>query len=350
MTRVIAKKLVVALAAVLVWSIGSQAMAQNAPKGAPTKVTVSLLYLVADVGIFLGIEKGYFAEQGLELQLERTVSAGDVIGLIANNKIDVGSGGVTPGLYNAFRRNLPVQIVAEKASLLPPMEENGALLVRKDLVESGQVKGMADLKTRRIAVINLQSASLNYTVRALKLGGLGKDDVNWVEMPFSQMIPAFENKAIDAAMVYTPFLQLLQYKLKVAAPIQGSDLAETSKGDALNIMMYSPEFAKTDAAKRFMVAHLKAQRDVLRMIEGKGDIKEACAAIAKYVPAMPADCRGIKFSGIDPDGGINMASFERYQKEWLEWSVMKEPADIAAHIDTGFVKHAASVLGPYKRD
>ncbi|VCU68711.1 alkanesulfonate transporter substrate-binding subunit [Pigmentiphaga humi] len=239
--------------------------------------------------------------------------------------------------------------MAEKASLLPPATDgNGALLVRRDLMDSGAVKTMADLKGRRIAVISLQSASLNFSMRALKLGGLGREEVTWVEMPFNQMIAAFEKKAIDAAMMYTPYLQLVAEKLKTAIPIKDGDLSATSTGDALNIMMYSPDFAKTEAAKRFMVAHLKAQRDIQRMVEGKADLKEACRAVAKYVPSMSADCQGMKFSGIDPDGRINVASLERYQDEWMEWGVMKERADIRSHVNGEFSKHAVSVLGPYQ--
>jgi len=335
------------LAAFLLVILSASATAQGTR--APSKVTVSLLYITADAGIFLGLEKGYFAEQGLDLQLERMTSAADAIGLVATNRIDVGTGGLSPGLYNAFRRGLPIQIVAEKASLLPPNTDgSGSLLVRRDLVESGAVKSMADLKGKRVAVLNLQSASLNFAMRSLKHGHVGRTDVTWVEMPFNQMIAAFERKAIDAAMVYTPLLQLMSQKLRLAIPIEGSDLSLTSKGDALNIMMYSPEFAKTDAAKRFMVAHLKAQRDLMRMVEGRDDLTVACRALNKYIPSVPPDCAGMKCSDIDPDGGINIASLERFQSEWLEWGVMKEPANIRSHVNTGFTRHAATVLGPYR--
>jgi NitT/TauT family transport system substrate-binding protein len=322
----------------------------QATDAAPTKVSVSILYITADVGIFLALEKGYFAEQKLDVQLNRMTSGADAISLLATDKLDVGSGSASPGLYNAFRRGLPIQIVAEKASLLPPGQDgSGRLLVRRDLMESGAIKTMADLKGKRIAVNNLQSTSLNYVMRGISQGGVGQNDVTWVEMPFNQFIPAFEKKAIDAAMAYTPFLQIISEKMKLAQPMPGSGLEKTSAGDALNIMLYSPGFAKTDAAKRFMVAHLKAQRDFQRIIEGKGDVTELCRAINKYVPSMPADCTGMSFTGIDPNGGVNIDSLERYQKEWLNWGVMKEPADVRKHVNLEFSKHAVSVLGPYRR-
>lgn len=289
------------------------------PVRAACQVSVSLLYITADIGVFWGLEHGYFAERGLDLELQRAVSGADQIALLASNKLDVGSGSVTPALYNAFKRGLPIQIVAEKASLLPPgVEGSSRILVRRDLWESGAVKTCADLKGKRIAVNNLQSTSLNFVMRCIEQAGLAQNDVTWVEMPFPQFIPAYEKKAIDAGLVFTPFRYPIEEKFKVAVALPGSGLENTSKGDVLNVMMYSEQFAKTDTAKKFLAAYLKSQYDYQRMLE-KGDPGEACRIINKYVPSMPADCTGLAFTGVRTDAGISVASLERYQNEWVKW-------------------------------
>lgn len=323
------------------------ALAQT-PAAPPTKVSVSILFITADVGIFYGIEKGYFAQEGLELDLQRMTSAADAIALLATDKLDVGSGSATPGLFNALHRGLPIQIVAEKSSVRPIGQETagvGSLLVRTDLRDSGQVKSLADLKGKRIAVNSLQSTSLNYVVRGLAKGGLGKDDVTFVEMPFTQFVPALEKKAVDAVMAYPPLVYTLQGKMKLAVSMPESDLVRTSANDATNIMMFSPGFAKTEAARRFMVAHLKAQREFMRLVQS-GQPGEVCRTVNKYTPAMPADCAGVTFTGVDPNGTINVESLERYQNEWMQWGVMKEPADIRKSVNTEFVRNAVLVLGP----
>ncbi len=314
----------------------------------PTKVSVAILYLTADVGIFLALERGYFAEQNLQIDLTRVTSAADAIPLLATNKLDVGSGGASPGLFNALRRGLPVQIVTDKWSVLPPGVGLGQVLVRRDLMESGEVKNVADMKGRRIAVNSIQSTSLNYVLRGMATGGLTREDIKLVEMPFSQFVPAFEKKAVDGAMVYAPLIDTLVTKLKLAQPLTEADEAKTSMGDSLNIMMYSPDFAKTDAAKRFMIAHVKGQRDYQRAVESKVDMTPICTIMSKYVSSMPADCGGYQFSSVDPNGGVNVASLENYQREWLAWGIMKEPADIRANVNTEFAKNAVAVLGPFK--
>ena len=334
-------------------AIGNALAQAPAVAGPPTKVTVSILYITADVGIFLALEKGYFREQGLDIDLTRMTSGADAIALLATDKLDVGSGSATPGLFNAFKRGLPIQIVAEKSAVLPGVTIAGGatgagrLLVRTDLRESGQIKSMADLKGKRIAVNSVQSTTLNYVMRGISHGGLGKDDVVFVEMPFNQFIPALEKKAVDAVMAYPPMLQTIETKMKLGIALPEADLDKTSMNDATNIMLFSEGFAKTDAAKRFLVAHLKAQRDYARMVQ-KGDMLEACRAINKYVPAMPADCSGMSFTGIDPNGGVNVESLERYQKEWIQWGVMKEPADIRKNVNLEFSRNAVRVLGPFR--
>jgi NitT/TauT family transport system substrate-binding protein len=314
----------------------------------PAKVSVAILYLTADVGIFLALERGYFAEQNLQIELSRIASAADAIPLLATSKLDVGSGGASPGLFNALRRGLPVQIVTDKWSVLPPGVGLGRLLARRDLVESGEVKTVADMKGRRIAVNSLQSTSLNYVLRGIAKGGLVKDDIMLVEMPFSQFVPAFEKKAVDGGMVYAPLIDTLVNRLKLAQPLPEADEAKTSMGDSLNIMMYSPDFAKTDAAKRFMIAHVKGQRDYQRAVESNADMAPICGVISKYVSSMPPDCGGYEFSSVDPNGGVNLASLENYQREWISWGIMKEPADIRSHVNADFAKNAVSLLGPFK--
>jgi NitT/TauT family transport system substrate-binding protein len=324
---------------------GAPAAAADAP---PAKVSVAILYLTADVGIFLAMDRGYFAEQNIDVSLSRITSSADAVALLATNRLDVASGGPSPGLFNAFKRGVPVQIVADKSSQLPPGDDTGGLMVRKDLLDSGSVKTVADLKGKRIAVNNIQSTSLNYVARALAEGGVSKDDVTLVEMPFNQFIPALQKKAVDAVMAYAPMYSTIR-TMQLGRQLPETNLARTAPGDTFNLMFYSEQFAKTDAAKRFMVAYIKGQRDLQHAIDGQADLKAVCKTINKYVPAMAADCAGVSFTGIDPNGGVNVASLERYQQEWLTWGVMKEGADIRKQVNPEFSKYAVSVLGPYKK-
>lgn len=323
--------------------------AQSPPP--PAKVSVSILYIAADGGLFTALEKGYFKEQGLELDLQRMTSGADAIALLATNKLDVGSGSLTPGLLNALRRGMPIQIVAEKARITPIGERTpsgaGGLLVRNDLVANGEVKGPADLRGKRIAINNLESTTINYVMRGLAKGGLSRDDVTLVEMPFNQFVPALQKKAVDAVVAFSPLIQAIEKKMKLGTPMPEMDLYLTAPNSAANIMMYSAGFAKTDAARRFMVAHLKGQRELMRLLE-TGHREEACRMVTKHVSSMPPDCADVNFSGVDANGAINVESMEEFQREWIRWGITKEVADIRKSVNTDFVQHAVKVLGAVK--
>jgi NitT/TauT family transport system substrate-binding protein len=315
------------------------------------KVSVGILFMASDSGVFVAKEKGYFAEQGIEIGLNRFTSGADIVALMATDKLDVGSGSATPGLYNAYRQGLDIQIVASKVAIegLDSEIGGGAFLVRQDLLDSGEVKTLADLKGRKIAVNNLQSTSLNYVLRGIAIGGLAREDVTLLELPFGQFIPAFQKKAVDAELAFSPLNDTIK-RLRLATDFPAASVAKTSAGDTANMMFYSPGFAKTDTAKRFMVAHIKGLRDYYRSVnEGDADHDAICAMIHKNVETVPADCSGTSMSRADPDGKVNVASLERFQKEWLAWGVMREPADIRAHVNMSFAEAAVARLGPYRR-
>jgi NitT/TauT family transport system substrate-binding protein len=331
--------------AIALMSTAPAALAQPALK----KVTVGVLYLVADAGLFIAKDRGYFAQEGLDVEFTRFSSGGDVVALLATNRLDVGSGSATPGLFNSYIRGVVAPIVSSKAILSKDDLTGSALVVRKDLIDSGRVKTMADLKGMRVVVNNIQSTSINYVLRAIARDGLGKDDVNLLEMPFEQFIPAMQKRAVDAVMTFSPLTNTIADKMKLGVAMPGSSTGITSAGGTANMMFYSGAFAKSDVSRAFMVAHLKGMRDYKRAIfDGKGDRNATCALINKHLPFVPPDCSGISMSHADGDGVINVKSLEEFQDEWVKWGLMRERANIATNVNADFVNFAVSRLGKYQ--
>jgi NitT/TauT family transport system substrate-binding protein len=339
-----------ALAAALVLSAAlSGAVLAQQPQGPLKKVTVGILYLVADAGVFIAQDRGYFAQEGIQVELSRFTSGGDVVALLATNRLDAGSGSATPGLFNSYIRGVNAPIVASKA-IIARNDTGSLFLARRDLVESGKVKTTGDMKGMRIAVNNIQSTSLNYVLRAVAAGGLRKDDVTVVEMPFEQFIPAFQKKAIDAAMAFSPLANTIADRMKLAVSLPEGSTAATSPDSTANMLFYSPGFAKTDTARGFMVALMKGQRDYQRAIfDGKGDRNGTCALINKHLPFVPPDCAGISMSAVEPDSLVNVKSLEQFQDEWVQWGLMRERANIAANVNMEFVNFAIGKLGKYQK-
>src|SRR5262249_6140017 len=80
-----------------------------APLSPPVPVKVGDAGTVAHRGIYIGLERGYFADEGLEVEL--VPFTGDQIPALLTGDLHVGNGGATPALFNAAQRGVGVKIV-----------------------------------------------------------------------------------------------------------------------------------------------------------------------------------------------------------------------------------------------
>ena len=96
--------------------------------------------------------------------------------------------------------------------------------------------------------------------RGLALGGLKLPDVNIVELPFPDMLPAFANGNIDAAHTSEPFSTLASDR-GVAAKWKAT--VDYAPGLTPAVLTYGPSLLHnpTDVGQRFMVAYLRGARD-----------------------------------------------------------------------------------------
>src|SRR5436189_2983424 len=69
---------------------------------APAKLKVGVLGTTGDAPLYIAFEKGYFREQNLDIEFVQFGSALDMIAPLSAKQLDVGSGGIGAGLFNAF--------------------------------------------------------------------------------------------------------------------------------------------------------------------------------------------------------------------------------------------------------
>src|SRR3954447_21652459 len=100
------------------------APAISAPAAAVTpqarqKVRVATIRITADAGLYIAEQKGYFDEQGIDVDWVDFVTAGDTIAPLGTGQLEVGVGAVGAGLFNAFLRGIDIRLVADKAATSP---------------------------------------------------------------------------------------------------------------------------------------------------------------------------------------------------------------------------------------
>jgi NitT/TauT family transport system substrate-binding protein len=283
-------------------------------QGAPARVSVGILSITTEAAIFIADAKGYFRAENLDVSLSSFRSASDMVPQLATGQLDVGAGSPSAGLYNAILRGLKIRIVADK-SYSPPGYGPMSLVIRKDLIDDGRFKSLADLKGRKLAttapgVVNM--ATLN---TALKSAGLGYDDVDTVDLPFPEHIAALANKAVDGALTAEPFVTIAVER-GVAVNFKRDD--EIDPGHQLGCLLFSSAFAddRSDAAVRFLRAYLRGARYYNRALSG-GKIAgenadDVIAILAKYISMKDETLlRRITPTGLNPDGRMNIDSLQR---------------------------------------
>src|SRR4051812_26625745 len=122
-----------------------------APANAQTEmVTIGITNAATDGGFFIADKKGYFRAEGIQVKTTPFASAAGMIAPLGRSQLDVGGGTVAAGLYNAVEQGIVLRVVADKGSVTDKLEYS-TLVVRKDLVDSGRYKTLADLKGMTIA-------------------------------------------------------------------------------------------------------------------------------------------------------------------------------------------------------
>jgi NitT/TauT family transport system substrate-binding protein len=296
--------------------------------------------------IYLAIARGYYAEEGFELELETFTSGEATIPSLATGQIDAAGIGLSAALYGAVARGVELKIVAG-CSRNEPGYSSSALTVRKDLIDSGAVRDVADLRGRTIGSIS-QTVGLTIDLsRALQGAGLSDNDINLTVLSFPDQVPALANGAIDAGMLSEPFVAVATGQ-GYAVRWKGAD--ELYPNHQLTAFGFAPSFARdqVDVGQRFVAATLRGARDFVDAVKHNRDRPGLYAVLAEYTPLKDlAMYERIVPSGIDPDGEINLDSME-YDQSWLiERGHLRERVDLAQVVDLRYRDAALQRLGRY---
>lgn len=75
------------------------------------KIRINTAGLFAESGLFLAYDKGYFKEEGLDVELVSTASANsssDTLAQLARGELDLGSMSLSAGLYGGMHGELDI--------------------------------------------------------------------------------------------------------------------------------------------------------------------------------------------------------------------------------------------------
>ena len=325
------------LLSLLVLLVAPAAGAQGA-----RKVKLGVLKLTSSAVLFLGVERGYFKEFGVEPELVYFQAAQPIAVALASGDIDVGATGLTAGLYNIVAGGVRIWIVADKGREWPDYNLT-ALLVRKDLYDNG-VRTMRELKGRKIGVTQIGSTFHFNVGRYLEKEGMAPGDVELVPL---QALPALNDalaaRRVDAVATAEPFVSRLESS--------GAGVTIVRTGDTfpwqIATVMYTDRFAKDrKVAVAFMKGYAKSSRayhDAVLARKRGAAFEEVVAITAKYTGAG-ADLIRKGFPYQDRDGRLMPGDVGRQTAWWHAQNLIKAPVPEKDIVDESFLREALKDL------
>jgi NitT/TauT family transport system substrate-binding protein len=313
-----------------------------------TRVRLGELGILGGAGYYLAIENGYFAEQGIEVEPVRFTTGGEMTPPLAAGQLDVGAGGITAGLFNAMARGLNLRIVSDHGYSAPGRPVN-ALVVRRDLLDTGQVRTAADLRGRRIAIPSTTVAAMTDVRAYVAEGGLALSDVRVDELPFPDMLPALANGSIDAATPVEPFITFMVQRGLGSVWRWDYDV---NPDHQVGVVMYAPAFIgdRPEIARRWMVAYLRGLRYFNDgFVRGDTAARERSIDVLMQWTAIRdrALYETMTVIGLDPNGGVRVPSMRADQEFFVQQGYQERPIDLDVAVDLQYVQYARQVLGPY---
>lgn len=301
-------------------------------------VTIGYTPISIFAPMFVAYERGYFADEGLNVSLQALPGGSDMVVHTATGEFDAGIGGIGPAYWNAAAQELPVTIIAPGHMEGSPVAS--PLMISKEACESGEITRISDLEGKKVAV-NAPGATEIWLDTALRTDGLTIEDIDLQYMAFPDAVAALDSGSITASIIGEPLATKAEndgIAVRIASdfPVQSYQVTAIFASD--QFLSEHP-----DAATGLVTAYLRASRDLTENFNDPINL----AIIQKYTDVPPELIAESIKPVYDLDGNIDLDSLTTLQdffraRDLLDYDDDLDPASM---IDTQFVDGAVEQLG-----
>lgn len=169
----------------------------SAQLSAAEKIKIGWVYAMANAPVLVAMKKGYFKDQGIEVEIKEFKSGPLVHQALSAGELDMAYIG-SPPVYHWYSRGLESRILAKVNY------GQAAIISRKD---SG-VNDLKDLKAKKMAGVR-KGSGMDVLLRGYVLGEAAKlnpdQDLEIISMPSGNMDSAVDQKVVNAAFIWEPF-------------------------------------------------------------------------------------------------------------------------------------------------
>ena len=313
-----------------------------AKPGAAVELRIGGIPSSAAAPILVPMDDGSFAARGIKPTFTPVTDTAQAMISIASGQLDIGTVTMGTAALNALNRGTDLVELASGGVDPPGHGAFAPVVVRTDLMDSGAVKTLADLKGRKVG-LNGKGVILEYSLyKALALGNLKPADVDVVVMPWPDMIVALGTKALDAGLIGQPLAT--QAVAKGVGKILSDDYAPNNQ-NAVVITNRKYLAAHPDTLQAFLEVYVQYIRKFADGALKKDDA--ALAILQKYTKVTPEVMRQAPDQYWPKDARINAQSLQDQQSYFLSIKAVDytKPLDFGKIIDQTLLEKALKTLG-----
>jgi NitT/TauT family transport system substrate-binding protein len=167
-----------------------------------TTITVGTLPIANAAPMYLGMEQGFFEDEGLRIKPQVGEGGAALIPSLVSGDAQFAFVGVIPAI-TAVAQDVPIKVVTSSDDAAATEAKDWQTLV---VPEGSPIQGVDDLPGKTIAVNALRGLAEVVISRSLEKQGVDYEAVKLLEVPFPEMPAALEQGRVDAALLTEPFL------------------------------------------------------------------------------------------------------------------------------------------------
>jgi NitT/TauT family transport system substrate-binding protein len=251
---------VVLLAVLSACGGGQNASGGSTGKPEQSRITVGTLPIVDSAALYIAMKKGYFAAEGLQVDLRTLNSGAAAVPALANNELQFSFGNYVSFFAAKASGALDAKLVADGYQARP-----GMFLIMVN--GNSPIKQATDLAGKKIAV-NARANVAELTVSsALQTAGVDPKSVAFTPLAFGDMASALARKTVDAALLVEPYIT------QAEKDFGDVPLVDAASGPTADLpiagWVTSAKFAadKPNTVRAFQRAILKGQADAADRVE-----------------------------------------------------------------------------------
>ncbi|HEY8514626.1 MAG TPA: ABC transporter substrate-binding protein [Candidatus Binatia bacterium] len=294
------------------------------------KFTVGYVNWIGYTGLFVAKDKGYFTEEGLDVETKLFSAPSDGVPPVMNGDLDI------------HLTTLDTVVKADEkdpGSVVVPFLIDASRGADAFLAKT-EYASVADLKGKKVAA-TLGECNHLLLLKALEANGMKESDIQLVNMNPDDAGTAFASGGLDGAVTWEPWIT------KATSAGQGHVVYSTKDAAyvILDVAVLSPKHAKRELSEKFLRAFAKAHDFIL------ANPKEAAEIAAKAFEQTPEETSAmlskVKFFtkeenfaevGTPEKPGPVIAATKDLIDFFVERNVMEKPISPESVYDLSYLK------------